>query len=53
MLLIHQVTREEAGLTLHQLLRGPMALSGRQTRNAKTQGAVTVDEAPFFPLRPR
>ena len=49
MLLIHQVTREEAGLTLHQLLRGPMALSGRQTRNAKAQGAVTVDEAPFFP----
>ncbi|MBR4039320.1 MAG: RluA family pseudouridine synthase [Clostridia bacterium] len=46
--LIHIVTADEAGLTLHQLLRGPMALSGRQTRNAKAQGAVTVDAAPFF-----
>ncbi|MBE5798930.1 MAG: RluA family pseudouridine synthase [Clostridiales bacterium] len=46
--LIHIVTAEEAGLTLQQLLRGPMALSGRQTRNAKAQGAVTVDAAPFF-----
>lgn len=49
MMLTHIVTGEEAGLTLHQLLRGPMALSGRQTRNAKAQGAVTVDAAPFFP----
>ncbi|MGN0777370.1 MAG: RluA family pseudouridine synthase [Candidatus Ventricola sp.] len=48
MILTHLVTGEEAGLTLHQLLRGPMALSGRQTRNAKAQGAVTVDAAPFF-----
>lgn len=46
--LIHIVTAEEAGLTLQQLLRGPMALSGRQTRNAKAHGAVTVDAAPFF-----
>lgn len=46
--LIHTVTGEEAGLTLQQLLRGPMALSGRQTRNAKAQGAVTVNAAPFF-----
>lgn len=46
--LIHIVTAEESGLTLHQLLRGPMALSGRQTRNAKAQGAVTVDGSPFF-----
>ena len=46
--LIHIVTAEETGLTLHQLLRGPMALSGRQTRNAKAQGAVTVDGSPFF-----
>jgi len=46
--LIHVVTTEETGLTLHQLLRGPMALSGRQTRNAKAQGAVTVDGSPFF-----
>lgn len=46
--LIHTVTAEEAGLTLHQLLRGPMALSGRQTRNAKAQGAVMVDGLPFF-----
>ena len=46
--LIHTVTGEEAGLTLQQLLRGPMALSGRQTRNAKAQGSVTVNAAPFF-----
>ena len=46
--LIHIVTAEEAGLTLHQLMRGPMALSGRQTRNTKAQGAVTVDGSPFF-----
>ena len=46
--LIHIVTAQEAGLTLHQLLRGPLALSGRQTRNAKAQGAVTVDGSPFF-----
>ena len=48
MILTHMVTEGEAGLTLQQLLRGPMALSGRQARNAKTQGAVTVDAAPFF-----
>jgi len=48
MQLTHIVTKEEAGLTLQQLLRGPMGLSGRQTRNAKAQGAVTVDAAPFF-----
>ena len=48
MVLTHIVTVGEAGLTLHQLLRGPMGLSGRQTRNAKAQGAVTVDAAPFF-----
>ena len=48
MILTHIVTGEEAGLTLQQLLRGPMALSGRQTRNAKAQGAVTVNAAPFF-----
>ena len=48
MQLTHTVTAEESGLTLQQLLRGPMGLSGRQTRNAKAQGAVTVDAAPFF-----
>ena len=48
MILTHTVTAQEAGLTLQQLLRGPMALSGRQTRIAKAQGAVTVDAAPFF-----
>lgn len=48
MKLTHIVTAEESGLTLQQLLRGPMRLSGRQTRNAKAQGAVTVDAAPFF-----
>ena len=46
--LIHTVTAAEAGLTLHQLMRGVLALSGRQTRNAKAQGAVTVDGSPFF-----
>ena len=46
--LTHIVTENETGLTLHQLLRGPMALSGRQARNAKAQGAVTVDGSPFF-----
>ena len=46
--LLHIVTANEAGLTLHQLLRGVLALSGRQTRNAKAQGAVTVDGSPFF-----
>ena len=46
--LIHTVTAEEAGLTLHQLMRSALALSGRQTRNAKAQGAVTVDGSPFF-----
>ncbi len=46
--LLHTVTAEESGLTLQQLLRGSMGLSGRQTRNAKAQGAVTVDAAPFF-----
>ena len=48
MQITHTVTGEESGLTLQQLLRGPMGLSGRQTRNAKAQGAVTVDAAPFF-----
>ena len=48
MILTHTVKDAEAGLTLQQLLRGPMALSGRQTRIAKAQGAVTVDAAPFF-----
>ena len=48
MQITHTVTGEESGLTLPQLLRGPMGLSGRQTRNAKAQGAVTVDAAPFF-----
>ncbi|MGN0772443.1 MAG: RluA family pseudouridine synthase [Candidatus Ventricola sp.] len=48
MILTHTVTEEEAGLTLQALLRGPMSLSGRQTRDAKAQGAVTVDAAPFF-----
>lgn len=48
MKLTHIVSPEDEGLTLHQLLRGPMALSGRETRNVKAQGAVTVDDAPFF-----
>ena len=50
--LTHIVTPEEDGLTLHSLLRGPMGLSARQTKNVKAQGAVTVDAAPFFSNQP-
>lgn len=35
-------------MTLQQLLRGPMLLSGREARNAKAQGGVTVNGAAFF-----
>lgn len=52
MILTHTVSREEDGLTLQQLLRGPMALSARQTQNVKAQGAVSVDAAPFFSNQP-
>ncbi len=52
MRLLHVVAPEEAGLTLQQLLRGPMGLSGRQCRIAKAQGAVTVNAAPFFSNQP-
>lgn len=52
MVLTHIVTAEEAGLTLHQLMRGPLSLSAKQTKNAKSQGAVTVDDAPFFSNQP-
>lgn len=48
MIITHIVTDSESGMTLQQLLRGPMGLSGRETRNAKAQGGVTVDGAPFF-----
>ena len=52
MILTHIVTPEEDGMTLHALMRGPLALSARQTKNAKAQGAVTVDAAPFFSNQP-
>ena len=52
MIITHIVSAEEDGLTLHALLRGPMALSGRQTCLVKQQGAVTVDAAPFFANQP-
>lgn len=52
MTLTHIVTREEDGLTLHALLRGPLSLSARQTKTVKAQGAVTVDAAPFFSNQP-
>jgi len=52
MILTHTVTHEEDGMTLHQLMRGPLALSARQTKNTKAQGAVTVDAAPFFSNQP-
>ena len=42
----HTVTPQEDGLTLQALLRGPMALSARQAREAKA--TLSVDGAPFF-----
>ncbi|MBQ7784886.1 MAG: RluA family pseudouridine synthase [Clostridia bacterium] len=44
----HIVTAEEDGLTLQQILRSVMQLSGREARNAKAQGGVAVNGAPFF-----
>ena len=35
-------------MTLQHLLRSVMSLSSRQTKIAKQQGAVTVNDAPFF-----
>ena len=52
MILTHIVTSGEDGMTLHQLMRGPLGLSARQTKTAKAQGAVTVDAAPFFSNQP-
>lgn len=52
MQLLHIVSREEEGLTLHQLLREVLGLSARETRAVKQQGAVTVDAAPFFSNQP-
>ena len=52
MILSHTVTREEDGMTLHALMRGPLALSARQTKSVKAKGAVTVDAAPFFSNQP-
>ncbi|MDO5378808.1 MAG: RluA family pseudouridine synthase [Clostridia bacterium] len=52
MMLRHIVSPEEEGLTLQQLLRGLMGLSGREAKTAKQQGAVTVDAAPFFANQP-
>lgn len=48
MILTHTVSADEAGMTLQHVLRSVMGLSSRQTKNAKQQGAVTVDDAPFF-----
>ncbi len=48
MFLTHIVSGQEDGMTLHHLLRSVMGLSSRQLRAAKQQGAVTVDDAPFF-----
>ena len=44
----HIITENEEGLTLQQILRGAMGLSGREARSAKAQSGVTVDGAPFF-----
>jgi len=48
----HIVTPEEDGMTLHALLRNALALSARQTKQVKAQGAVTVNAAPFFSNQP-
>ena len=48
MTLLHTVQASEDGLTLEQLLRGPLSLSARQAREAKRAGGVTVDGAPLF-----
>ena len=52
MRLEHIVSPGEAGLTLQQLLRGPMGLSGREARFVKQNGGVSVDGAPFFSNQP-
>lgn len=52
MRLEYVVSAPEDGLTLQQLLRGPMGLSGREIRAAKQRGAVSVDAAPFFSNQP-
>lgn len=52
MRLEHVVSAPEDGLTLQQLLRGPMGLSGREIRAAKQRGAVSVNAAPFFSNQP-
>ncbi len=48
MVLTHVVAPNEDGLTLQQILRGPMNLSGRQTRDIKQANGVTVDGCFFF-----
>ena len=52
MRLEHVVSPAEDGLTLQQLLRGPLGLSGRETRTIKQNGGVSVDGAPFFSNQP-
>ena len=48
MTLTHIVSAKEDGLTLENLLRGPLSLSARQSREAKKAGGITVDGLPFF-----
>ena len=48
----HTVAPHEAGITLQQLLREQLGLSARQAKIAKQQGAVLVDDAPFFSNQP-
>ena len=52
MRLEHVVSPAEDGLTLQQLLRGPLGLSGRETRTIKQNGGVSVNGAPFFSNQP-
>ena len=47
MTLTHTVAPQEDGLTLQALLRGPMALSARQVREAKAQGAMGLFESKY------
>ena len=39
-------------MSLHHLMRSVLGLSARQTKQAKAQGAVTVNAAPFFSNQP-
>ena len=52
MRLTHIVSPGEEGMTLQQLLRSVMGLSGREAKTVKQSGGVSVDVAPFFSNQP-